>query len=153
MSDWKDTLHIEHEDLMAEVPVDLFGKHALVPVLFEGVTELTPLAEAALNSLLQRLPSLEAIIVDTAFEHYQRVAEGFKTIYGRPLDMPVVTNAAALLPYYHPYSIYLPEEPELGRFGIGFGCEWEEEHGFGIQFRNWHIVEIGGDAEAFSFYD
>jgi hypothetical protein len=41
----------------------------------------------------------------------------------------------------------------MGRFGLGFNCDWEEEHGFGLQFRNWQIVEVGGDAEAFSFYD
>ncbi|MBC6606108.1 hypothetical protein H8B13_04685 [Hymenobacter sp. BT188] len=153
MSNWKNTLRIEDGELMAEVEVYLFQKRSTVPVLFEGTEELTPEAEAAVEAMLQRLPTLNKVIMDSAFEHYKWIVKEFGRIYGNQVPIPVATDVSTLQPLYELQMIYLPCEPEPGRFGLGFNCDWEEEHGLGLQFRNWQIVEIGGDAEAFSFYD
>lgn len=153
MNDWKKTLRVEHGELVAGVEVTLLQKHEAIRLHFEGAAELTPEAEAAVETLLQSLPDLQEAIKEAAFEYYQAIREELGDTQCQELDVPLVADKVALLPYYQLYAIYLPEEPETGRFGLGFNCDWEEEHGFGLQFRNWQIVEVGGDAEAFSFYD
>ncbi|OUJ75845.1 DUF6985 domain-containing protein [Hymenobacter crusticola] len=157
MLNWKETLRFsEFEGLTATVLLDFLRRKEPVSISFGeygDMTELTSEAEAATEILLQRLPDLEQIVASTAFEHYQNVSREFKRIYGEKVEIPFAADAAALLPFYQLQRIYLPEDSEEGRFGLGFECEWEIEHGFGIQFRNWKIVEVGGDAEAFSFYD
>ena len=120
-----------------------------VSLHFGGATELTPTMEEVVNVLLAKLPSMERTITETVFSSYQDMASQF----GDEDDFPVAADAEALKPFYQLRTIYLPYEHEEGRFGLGFECDWEVEHGFGLQFRNWQIVEVGGEAEAFSFYD
>jgi len=152
MSDWRETLRFvdEYEGLIATVQLDFLRRQEPVRVHlndFSGSAEHSP--EASVEAVLQHLPILEKTVADAAFEHYQQVY----SLYGKDEELPVVADATALLPFYQLHTIYLPDELEIGRFGLGFECEWEIEHGFGLQFRNWKIVEVGGDAEAFSFYD
>lgn len=149
MAHWKETLRIEHEALVGEATLSLLQADGPVALDFGGSTALTPAMEAAVDALLARLPSMENNIAEVAFTSYQAIWAEFhdEDVF------PEATDAKALKPFYQLQHIYLPEEPEVGRFGLGFECEWEIEHGFGLQFRNWQIVEIGGEAEAFSFYD
>ncbi len=37
------------------------------------------------------------------------------------------------------------------RFGIEFGCNWEEEHGAGVSFNGMKIIESGLGSDAFNF--
>lgn len=37
------------------------------------------------------------------------------------------------------------------RFGIEFGCSWEEEHGAGVSFNGLEILESGQASDAFDF--
>lgn len=38
------------------------------------------------------------------------------------------------------------------RFGIEFGCTWEDEHGAGVRFENLDAVENGHASDAFDFH-
>ncbi len=40
-------------------------------------------------------------------------------------------------------SIYIPLQKTEGTFGITIDSKWEEEHGIGLDFRNYEFVEIG----------
>ncbi len=37
------------------------------------------------------------------------------------------------------------------RFGIEFGCNWEEEHGAGVSFNGLNVIESGEASDAFEF--
>ncbi|MBC6611027.1 hypothetical protein H8B15_08835 [Hymenobacter sp. BT507] len=158
MSSWKSTLRLtEMEGLVADVQLPNFLQTS-APVLihfseFDDREELLPQEETSVDTLLQQLPNLANTVADTAFKHYQWIYKEYRRIYGEQLEMPVAANSVELRSFYQLRTIYLPEEVEKGRFGLGFSCDWEKEHDFGMQFRNWEIVEVGGDAEAFSFYD
>ncbi|CAM3269737.1 DUF6985 domain-containing protein [Vibrio neptunius] len=39
----------------------------------------------------------------------------------------------------------------IPRFGIEFGCNWEEEHGAGVNFEGLELVETGSASEGFDF--
>ncbi|GIU52337.1 hypothetical protein TUM4438_44780 [Shewanella sairae] len=40
---------------------------------------------------------------------------------------------------------------DIPRFGIEFGCNWEEEHGAGANFKGLDLVETGSASESFDF--
>lgn len=149
MTNWKDTLRTEHGEMVAQASLNLLQANGPVQIYFGGATELTPTIQEAVNALLIKLPSMESDIAEATFSSYEEMLAQ----YGDEDGFPVAANSVALKPFYQLTAIYLPEEPEEGRFGLGFECEWEIEHGLGLQFRNWQIVETGGAAEAFSFYD
>ncbi|UPT77697.1 hypothetical protein MN086_00805 [Sulfurovum sp. XGS-02] len=44
-----------------------------------------------------------------------------------------------------------PDKSENHRFGIEFGCNWEEEHGAGVRFENLKVIKNGHASDAFSF--
>lgn len=44
-----------------------------------------------------------------------------------------------------------PDESGNHRFGIEFGCNWEDEHGAGVRFENLQVIEDGHASDAFDF--
>ncbi len=135
---------------MADIEISLLQKHNTIPLRFADADELTLEAEAAIEALLRRLPSLENTIEEAAYQFYTELSE-YRLKHNYQVDMPFASDNKALLPFYHLLKIFLPDEIEEGRFGLAFSCDWEEEHGFGLQFRDWQIVEVGGYAQAFEF--
>lgn len=149
MSNWKQTVQFEDEELTAQVAVPGLKTMNAVRVHFLEADELTSAAEAALDALLQKLPELEPAIIRAAFENYQHISKEFGRIYGDEVRLPVAANAQDLRSFYWLVTLYLSYKPELGEFGLGFGCDWEEEHGFGLYFRQWQIVDNGDYTVAF----
>ena len=77
MIDWRETLRFvdEYEGLIATVQLDFLRRKESVRIQlndFTGNTELSPEAEATIDALLQRLPGMEPVIMDTAFENYKK---------------------------------------------------------------------------------
>jgi ribosomal protein S18 acetylase RimI-like enzyme len=154
---WKEALHFNSDDMGLEAAETLrFLNHEGAVCLRFGEygdrEELLPGEEEAVNALLQRLPGLESVVAEAAFTHYQTICKAYgAAIYAEP-SFPRAANATELLPFYRLQTIFFPEDPEAGRFGLGFSCDWEIEHDFGVQFRHWQLAEVGGEAEAFSFH-
>jgi hypothetical protein len=51
-------------------------------------------------------------------------------------------------------AVHIKEPDSTGshRFGIEFGCTWEDEHGAGVRFENLKLIEEGHGSEAFDFH-
>lgn len=47
--------------------------------------------------------------------------------------------------------IKAPDESGNHRFGVEFGCNWEDEHGAGVRFENLKVIEDGHASDAFDF--
>lgn len=50
-------------------------------------------------------------------------------------------------------AVHIKEPDSSGshRFGIEFGCNWEDEHGAGVRFENLKVIEEGHASSAFDF--
>ncbi len=155
MSDWQKTLREEeYEGVTGEVSLVFLRQLRTVRLSFIAYATTVDEAKAAepiVNQLLSRLPALEATVATAAFAHYLFLVEAFRTSYGDQVQLPEAADAEALKPFYQLTTIYLPNEPEAGYFGLGFECEFEEEHGMGMRFRNWQIEEVADHEAAFSF--
>ena len=152
MSEWQDTLRVsEYEGVLAEVPIPFLQHESLVRIIFNVDTttvEEAKQVERFVNQILNRLPSLEKSIATASFKYYQFLVEAFR--HDEEVQLPVATDAESLKQFYKLTTIFLPNEFEVGYFGLGFKCEFEIEHGLGIRFRNWQIEEVGDEEQGFS---
>ena len=149
LNDWQETLRIEFDQAVADVHLDFLQYSGPVRLYFNVDTTTVEAAKAlsdSVNRLISRLPSLEDAVADAAFKGYSLLAEQI----GEEEHFPKAHDVKSLLPFYRLTAVYLPTEPQEGHFGLGFECEFEEEHGMGIRFRNWQIEESGDESVAFS---
>ena len=149
VNDWTKTLRIEFDQAVADAHLDFLQHSGQVRLYFNVDTTTVQAATAftdSVNQLLGRLPSLQNAVADAAFDGYSLLVEQL----GKEESLPEANDAKALLPFYKLTAIYLPNEPQEGHFGLGFECEFEEEHGMGIRFHNWQIEESGDESVAFS---
>jgi hypothetical protein len=60
--------------------------------------------------------------------------------------LPKEMDREKLLTLITPADICIfPEEScDDGSFGFTLDCTWDDEHGLGINFRNWKITDVGG---------
>jgi hypothetical protein len=67
--------------------------------------------------------------------------------------MPEVETAEDLLPLIDLRQVYIhPWEREgIAYVGLGFGCTWDREHGFGVQVHQARVAEIGSADTAFAW--
>ncbi|WP_417534866.1 DUF6985 domain-containing protein [Marinobacterium stanieri] len=61
-----------------------------------------------------------------------------------PQDLKILCGIVAV-------HINTPDDSGNHRFGIEFGCNWEDEHGAGVRFKNLIAIEDGHASEAFDF--
>ncbi len=68
--------------------------------------------------------------------------------YGEYADeMPEISTVQDLKEYIKPLKVFIHED---GNIGIGFDCEWEEEHGLGILYsKDDGVIVVGDFSEAF----
>ena len=51
-----------------------------------------------------------------------------------------------------PKAIHMANKINEGYFGICFSCKFEDEHGLGIEFRNYKVKDVGGEDVGFSLH-
>lgn len=155
MSEWLETVREEPcEGIIAEMPLSFLQREGSVRLCFDvdATVANAKAASASVNQLLNRLPSLESTVADATFKYYLFLVKAFRKMYGCEVRLPKAANADALKSFYQLTTIYMPEEDELkgGRFGLGFECDFDIEHGLGIRFCDWQIEEVGEESEVFS---
>lgn len=85
--------------------------------------------------------------VETAIFDYYRsrvYREGAEDVSGNPLPKPTEHKRIRKIlhgPTVHPDSFC--EEGDPVSFTLHFGCDWDEEHGIGVNIENWKITGIG----------
>jgi hypothetical protein len=67
--------------------------------------------------------------------------------------LPKEMDREKLLTLIAPAEICIfPEELcDDGSFGFTLDCTWDDEHGLGVNFRNWKITDVGGMDVAFIY--
>lgn len=67
--------------------------------------------------------------------------------------VPEIKHHTDLLKLCGIVAIHIKDPGKDGshRFGIEFGCTWEDEHGAGVRFENLRVVEDGHASDSFDF--
>jgi hypothetical protein len=97
-------------------------------------------------------PMLFAALVDQYWEMRDLIIECL--IDEDPNDVvPKINNPEDLAPLCGLVAVHIGGMSTTGEpiFGIELGCNWETEHGAGVQFEGLKVVEAGDAAVAFSF--
>ena len=97
-------------------------------------------------------PILFAALVDQYWEMRDLVIDSL--IDEDPTDVvPEIQEPDDLAPLCGLVALHIGGMTAAGEplFGIELGCNWEDEHGAGVQFKGLKVVEAGEAADAFTF--
>lgn len=109
--------------------------------------------EAQRNAFLYFEANKESIIKNAEEEllkyyiqNYEEFADGINEEKLREV-LPRISTVKELGKIIEPTMIKFPYSfgSNMNKFGILFGCEWDDEGGIAIRFENQKIVEIGPD--------
>jgi hypothetical protein len=158
MNNWKDNLKEEDGDFVTNFTSSVYN--CSIDVRFIDCPEgPTKFKSNFLDEIIQKeqewLNTCYPQLLKDYQEIYKIVKEGtlMESIPAEQLaewypDNVDLSNIKSMLT---PVEIYIStsSEKERGNFGIGFNCTWDVEHGAGIAFEAWKIVESGGMEVAF----
>ncbi len=121
----------DHDEKIEKILFEKLGeKHFSAYEYFDKNSKV--LIEKVMSGLLEEYPAIKA-------KEEEWFEEGE--------EMPSITSIEDMKNYISPLRIYFHED---GNIGIGFDCEWEEEHGLGVLFNeNDGVIEIGDYPVAF----
>jgi hypothetical protein len=160
MKSWNGKLKLQDDELVSSYSSDVFNSE--IPIRFTGTNDTVHEKQAQLVSLLV---ANETQWMDKAINSVIKYYKEYYPDYKKGMEwagadeefiekcLPKEMNREKLLNLLTPSEIYInpEEECELGSFGFGLDCEWNPEHGLGVYFDNWEIIEIGGMDVAFGY--
>lgn len=107
-----------------------------------------------LRAVLQHPLDIRPAFQDALFEYYKAEIEGSYSAYDpvarREIPNsgpPVLTNSSQVWPLIDDPEMWIDwhfRTPTAIGFELTFNCDWDEEHGLGVQFSNWAAVKFGG---------
>lgn len=104
-----------------------------------------------LESIATYDKDLREEFIRKAFTYYKRNVYGTFAAYGENGEeiqdqlAPKLKQAAELWKLLETPKVVIPDQSIYRKptFALLFECTWDAEHGFGVLYRNWKIVDIG----------
>lgn len=157
MDKWLKNLILQGDDLTTNYSSRYFK--AIVDVCFLGTKELGIGQRNMLNQFILKESKVITDALGPVVNYYNKVypfyLEGWSSA-GFGLTqieavLPRLMTEEKLLELVSDVELFIEAE-ELcsdGNFAISMECEWDVEHGLGIKFNNWTVVEVGTAQIAF----
>jgi len=83
-------------------------------------------------------------------EQFQEKVHAYYTGHAHDVldDPPKLTHPSQVWKLLDPATlVVLPPTPDAVVFLLIMECAWDEEHGLGVRFKNWSIVDVGGQSD------
>jgi hypothetical protein len=117
-------------------------------------TELTPRQIRIVRAILDYPHDLRGLLEKSVFDYYQEHVFGaidFGDTETEQQCAPRLTEPSQIWKLVPGADIWISEfhkkeHEEAVEFKMTFACSWDDEHGLGVQFRDWQIVNFGGAA-------
>lgn len=159
MNNWKEKLKLEGDEFVTSYFSKFFSAEILIR--FKGTGDkVYPKQSALVSELIKDESKWLNDAVNGILDYYQEVYLDYRDAlasWGTDEEtieeiLPMEIDAEKLLTLITPVEIYINPEEECapGRFGLGFECEWESEHGLGVSFNEWDVNEVGVMEVAFA---
>lgn len=158
MNDWKEKLILDDDELVTTYFSKVFNTEIAIRLI--GTDDKV---HSKQEQVLSRLINDETVWMEKAFNsimnYYREVYPDYKLglkIGGADAEtieeyLPKEINRKVLLRLIEPSEIFISHELNCsdGKFGFGLECSWDVEHGLGVLFDNWEVVDVGGMDVAF----
>jgi hypothetical protein len=114
---------------------------------------ITPRQLAVLRAVLNHKQDLRPEFEQALFAYYQADVDGAYCSYdehARPTPgtgPPKLTEAAKVWGLIDDPVVCIPmffRTESAIEFELSFNCEWDQEHGLGVLYRNWRPIKFGG---------
>ncbi len=157
MKNWPKNLILDGDELTTNFSSRYFK--AIVDVRFLGTKELGIKQRNMLNQFISKESKVIKDAVGPVIDYYNKVYpfyyEGWSSA-GLGLTqieavLPRLMTEEKLLELVSDVELFIEAE-ELcsdGNFAISMECEWDVEHGLGLKFNNWIVIEVGTAQIAF----
>jgi hypothetical protein len=143
-----------------KVSLAMWGGESLEVVLDKAADEGEGLADVQLGTLrelIDRQQDIRPYLAAELFEHYQKNIFHSMThwspergSFGKDEFTPPIKTADEIWQLIDLDSIWIAHpagyDADPKGFKIAGECHWDPEHGLGVKFRNWKIVEFCGSA-------
>jgi len=160
MKDWTKNLKLDGDELVTFFNSNFYNTDIYIRLM--GTNDKVHEKQSNLiNEIISNNLDWQSKSVSAIVEYYKKSYEDYRIGWQmggadeETIDkfLPKDINSKKLLTLITPSEIYIkPEENcEEGTFGFGLECEWDEEHGLGVFFRDWVVFEVGGMDVSFSF--
>lgn len=157
LAEWLEGLRKEDDLLVGELHVPFLQQKESIEVCFVGQKRaVTESQQKTLLGYLEQLDTIHQQAVERIFTDYQTNVDIYRRAFqewGEDPDehVPLINSAEDLAPILLYQSLFIPSWKDVGTFGMGFWAKWEVEHGVGIKFEGWRLLEAGGNAVHFCF--
>nr|WP_275978010.1 hypothetical protein [Idiomarina rhizosphaerae] len=143
--------------LVGELHVPFLRQKESIEVCFVGQKRaVTESQQKTLLGYLEQIDTIHRQAVERISIDYQANVDIYRRAFqewGEDPDVhaPLVNSAEDLAPVMLYQSLFIPSWKDLGTFGMGFWAKWEVEHGVGIKFESWRLLEAGENSVHFRF--
>ena len=86
-------------------------------------------------------------ILEAGFAYYNEIRPDLETLGPEWVeDMPEISKPSQLIEMIELSSITVtwPYHEMPVRIGVQLGCDWDEEHGFGVVLEGVNVIDVGG---------
>lgn len=156
--DWKIKLKREDDELVSIYESKFFDTEISILFIDSG-DKLDSTQIALTNSIINNEHIWIENAISSITNFYKEAYPNYKTGWSSgdlseseiEKYLPQKINREKLLKLITPSEIYIGsiDQCQNGIFGFGLECEWDIEHGLGLQFDNWKVNKVGGNEVAF----
>jgi len=110
-----------------------------------------------MRAVLDYPHDLRELVETSVFDFYKKQVHGTIGFFGSPEEVqkaveqcvPELTESSQVWKLIRGAEIwisefYKAEDDGVVEFKMTFTCSWDDEHGLGLKFRDWKIVDFGG---------
>lgn len=152
MKNWKENLELRFDELYSFYYSQFFK--IKMEIAFLDSSELTTAQESLVNEIIDQEKEWGLKIIEALLIYYNKTYSDFKRGWEMggadekliEKVLPKEIDTEKLLQLVEPSQLCIrPEENhDKGSFGLALGCDWDEEHGIGVVFKNWKVIDVGG---------
>ena len=104
---------------------------------------------AAMSHLMAESSAIASAVCDAVLPYYNAAYSADEVFFE---DLQPITTPREVRGLLSLHSVHLHSALRDGRVlvGLGFGCAWDEEHGFGVLLCGTQVLDMGGEDVSFS---
>lgn len=159
MKNWKENQIIAYGDLHSSYYSTLFKTK--IEIWFADTFSLGANQEKLVNQITEQEKEWVPKAISALMIYYKKTYVDYKKGWEmggadqKAIEevLPKEINTEKLLQLITPEEICIKPEKncENGSFGFALGCNWDEEHGLGVAFKKWKVIDVGDIDVAFNY--
>ena len=143
---------ISDEQLVCKLPIRIFNCDNC-QLIVDNI-EISEIHKLTIDYIIMNQEIFVEDIRKSVFEYYTFLWNDYLKDFEDEIKYPnpAINDAEIIDPMIKPNSIHIAGKISEGYFGICFICTFEDEHGLGIELRNYKVNKVGGSDIGFSLH-